>query len=215
MIKKRYQVNLPEQQAECEANYYRLRRLLGDMSSLPVNDKRQYLAGSGPSNDTFITLWVTEQTKYTTLVHIVQGAALQKRVPYDKKPSTQKPQPHNLQEYSSCDNGSSDNNDCGQLTAQSPLCSDSISGAEDGSGYHSSYEAVVRVYHDAGLAEVVNCQHYRQFSARYEYPNEQMYQVDEKAQVNRFLSELLAHCLKHGRVNHYVISSQLTNKKYA
>lgn len=199
MIKKRYQVNLPEQQAECEANYYRLRRLLGDLSALSIHEKRQYLAGNGPENDSIITLSVTEQTKYTTLVHIVQGPALQKNGPCDTNAPINKPPTHNLLQHHSCDQDNTDNNNCGQLTTGVPC----------------AYEAIVRVYHDVDLAEIVSCQHHRQFSSRYEYPNEKMHQVDEKAQVNRFLSELLAHCLMHGRVNHHVISPQLVNRRYA
>ncbi|EMP84373.1 hypothetical protein VC116063_002770 [Vibrio cholerae O1 str. 116063] len=34
--------------------------------------------------------------------------------------------------------------------------------------------------------------------ARYDYPNENMVQPDEKAQLNRFLGDWLTFCLKHG-----------------
>jgi uncharacterized protein YqiB (DUF1249 family) len=62
------------------------------------------------------------------------------------------------------------------------------------------YQGDVRLYHDADVAEVVKCQRYQSFSPRYEYPNIDMHQVDEKAQMNRFLGELLKHCMSHGRV---------------
>lgn len=57
----------------------------------------------------------------------------------------------------------------------------------------------VRVYHDARLAEVVAFANRRRIRPVYEYPNPAMYQPDEKAQWNRFLSEWLSHCLHHGR----------------
>jgi len=59
-------------------------------------------------------------------------------------------------------------------------------------------DLTVRLYHDARSAEVVEYQGKRHFRASYEYPNAQMRQPDEKAQLNRFLGEYLAHCLEHG-----------------
>ena len=57
---------------------------------------------------------------------------------------------------------------------------------------------VVRLYHDARSAEVVECHGSRHFRAVYDYPNEHMHQPDEKVQVNRFLTEFLSMCLHHG-----------------
>lgn len=56
----------------------------------------------------------------------------------------------------------------------------------------------VRMYHDARSAEVVEFLGARHFRPTYVYPNRQMHLPDEKAQVNRFLSEFLAMCLSHG-----------------
>jgi uncharacterized protein YqiB (DUF1249 family) len=56
----------------------------------------------------------------------------------------------------------------------------------------------IRLYHDARCAEVVEYQGKRHFRAVYDYPNENMRQPDEKAQINRFLSEYLGLCLTHG-----------------
>ena len=56
----------------------------------------------------------------------------------------------------------------------------------------------IRVYHDARTAEVIEFQGQRRFQAVYDYPNPQMRQPDEKVQVNRFLSEFLNACLRHG-----------------
>lgn len=57
---------------------------------------------------------------------------------------------------------------------------------------------LIRMYHDARSAEVVEYQGERHFRAVYDYPNEDMHQPDEKAQINRFLGEFLALCLKRG-----------------
>ena len=58
---------------------------------------------------------------------------------------------------------------------------------------------IVRLYHDARSAEVVEYQGKKHFlRAVYDYPNEDMRQPDEKAQINRFLGEYLSHCLSHG-----------------
>jgi len=57
----------------------------------------------------------------------------------------------------------------------------------------------VRAYHDAGMLEVGMFQSHRQIAARYQYPNERMYQQDEKSQQNRFLADWLEHCLQNGR----------------
>jgi len=56
----------------------------------------------------------------------------------------------------------------------------------------------VRLYHDARSAEVVEFQGARHFRPSYPYPNRRMHLPDEKAQVNRFLSEFLSVCLAHG-----------------
>jgi uncharacterized protein YqiB (DUF1249 family) len=57
---------------------------------------------------------------------------------------------------------------------------------------------VIRLYHDARSAEVVEFQNGRRFDAIYPYPNPEMRQRDEKAQINRFLGEYLSLCLSHG-----------------
>ncbi|WP_158583944.1 DUF1249 domain-containing protein [Salinibius halmophilus] len=56
----------------------------------------------------------------------------------------------------------------------------------------------IRVYQDMRMAEVVSGGHGKQFEGIYQYPNDKMLQVDEKAQLNKFLSEWLSHALHHG-----------------
>jgi len=42
-------------------------------------------------------------------------------------------------------------------------------------------------------------QSHRRVEGRYEYPNNRMYQQDEKRQQNHFLADWLEHCLENGR----------------
>lgn len=59
-------------------------------------------------------------------------------------------------------------------------------------------EMSVRLYHDALIAEVCASQQILRFKARYDYPNEKLYQQDEKHQINQFLADWLKFCLIHG-----------------
>jgi len=59
----------------------------------------------------------------------------------------------------------------------------------------------IRLYHDARMAEVLSTQDIRQVKPRYDYPNSQMHQQDEKQQTNLFLNEWLHLCLRLGQVN--------------
>ncbi len=54
---------------------------------------------------------------------------------------------------------------------------------------------IVRVYHDAEVAEVLSYQRQYRFKAKYDYPNPEMCQVREKQRVNEFLGEWLDFCL--------------------
>ena len=59
----------------------------------------------------------------------------------------------------------------------------------------------VRLYHDVSMAEVLSYQNQHRFDGRYSYPNPQMRMPDEKAQLNRFLSDWLEYCLKFGHTS--------------
>jgi uncharacterized protein YqiB (DUF1249 family) len=67
---------------------------------------------------------------------------------------------------------------------------------------HSSWlpmpRLVVRMYHDAKLAEVLAWEGHKRLRPRYEYPNRAMYHADEKLQINQFLGEWLMLCLNEG-----------------
>jgi len=54
---------------------------------------------------------------------------------------------------------------------------------------------IVRVYHDAEVAEVMSYQRQYRLKVKYDYPNPEMCQVREKQRVNEFLGEWLDFCL--------------------
>jgi len=60
---------------------------------------------------------------------------------------------------------------------------------------------LLRLYHDARMAEVISCQDTRHVKPRYDYPNSDMHQPDEKQQINLFLNEWLRLCLRLGQVD--------------
>ncbi|EOD80306.1 putative cytoplasmic protein [Grimontia indica] len=63
----------------------------------------------------------------------------------------------------------------------------------------------VRMYHDARVAEVCTTQQISRIQPRYDYPNPRMHQKDEKHQVNAFLADWLAHCLRNGITKQNII----------
>ncbi|MGB1237888.1 MAG: DUF1249 domain-containing protein [Pseudomonadales bacterium] len=56
----------------------------------------------------------------------------------------------------------------------------------------------VRLYHDANMAEVISPNSGAQLLGKYSYPNDKMYQVDEKLQLNEHLAQWLGHALAQG-----------------
>jgi uncharacterized protein YqiB (DUF1249 family) len=60
---------------------------------------------------------------------------------------------------------------------------------------------VIRLYHDARMAEVISSQNVRQVKPRYDYPNANMHHPDEKQQINLFLKEWLQLCLQLGQID--------------
>jgi uncharacterized protein YqiB (DUF1249 family) len=60
---------------------------------------------------------------------------------------------------------------------------------------------MIRLYHDARMAEVISSQDVRQVKPRYDYPNPDMHLPNEKEQINTFLKEWLQLCHQFGQVN--------------
>ena len=58
---------------------------------------------------------------------------------------------------------------------------------------------VIRLYHDARLAEVIKNQDVARIGPRYDYPNQKMHLPDEKQQINQFLKEWLQLSLQLGQ----------------
>ncbi|MEO0442849.1 MAG: DUF1249 domain-containing protein [Pseudomonadota bacterium] len=178
-IKKRYTVNFPKYLSICEFNYHRLMRLL------PQHEERQqwrYLLGEG-YGEMAIVIELKESAKYTTTVHIIVYTRLQKPMAWVRK------------QYKRALNRSS---------YVRPKDKSKRSNIIHNSTNHYSID--VRLYHDATLAEVIAWQGQRRFQPRHEYPNPQMYQRDEKAQLNTFLGELLSFCLEKGRIMENVLT---------
>ncbi|MFT4614416.1 MAG: hypothetical protein ACI9NT_001561 [Bacteroidia bacterium] len=69
-----------------------------------------------------------------------------------------------------------------------------------GSRWLGRLRVELRTYHDASMVEVGMFQSHRRIAGRYSYPNEHMFQQDEKFQQNRFLADWLDHCLQNGRL---------------
>lgn len=59
---------------------------------------------------------------------------------------------------------------------------------------------VIRLYHDARMAEVLSNQDIKQVKPRYDYPNHAMHLPDEKQQMNLFLKEWLQLSLQLGQI---------------
>lgn len=83
---------------------------------------------------------------------------------------------------------------------------DGAGNTKPGSGSHwlQPPPITVRMYHDARMAEVVAVDGQGPVGSdglNFSYPNPAMHNEDERQQVNRYLSEWLAHCLANGRAD--------------
>lgn len=58
---------------------------------------------------------------------------------------------------------------------------------------------LVRIYHDAQMAEILSGVNDSMLPPIYPVPNNRMKQADEKMQLNQFLSEWLSFCLENGQ----------------
>lgn len=140
--KPRYRVDLSSQQADCEANYFRLRKLLPELST-----RESWLFNIGAGNlESQLTITVVDRAPYTTTLEFSQSYG--------------------------------------------GVVNEALRGPR----------LTVCMYHDADMAEVVAWEKHRRLQARYDYPNRQMYHVDEKAQLNRFLADWLTLCQAEGHV---------------
>jgi len=72
---------------------------------------------------------------------------------------------------------------------------------------------VVRLYHDANMAEIISWDRHRHWKPQYTYPNPQMYMPDEKLELNRFLGDWLEFCHSQGYAHPENCETVLVNKK--
>lgn len=77
---------------------------------------------------------------------------------------------------------------------------------ETNSPWLESPGLVVRLYHDASVAEVICMQRRKQLSGAYPYPNPNMHLPDEKLQLNEYLGKWLSECLRYGHLMEIVFS---------
>lgn len=74
-------------------------------------------------------------------------------------------------------------------------------------------KVLIRMYHDAEMAEIVGWDRHRHWRPHYLYPNTHMYQPDEKLALNKFLGEWLEFCRKHGYLKEEICDKVLVNGK--
>ncbi|WP_045861106.1 DUF1249 domain-containing protein [Teredinibacter purpureus] len=72
---------------------------------------------------------------------------------------------------------------------------------------------LVRLYHDANMAEIVSWDRHRHWLPRYDYPNPQMYMPDEKLALTRFLGDWLEICHSQGYAHPANCETVLVSKK--
>ncbi len=72
---------------------------------------------------------------------------------------------------------------------------------------------VIRLYHDASMAEIVSWNKHRCWLPKYHYPNRHMYHPDEKLALNQFFGDWLVFCLKHGYLRSDICDQVLVNRK--
>ncbi|MBY6210212.1 DUF1249 domain-containing protein [Microbulbifer agarilyticus] len=90
-----------------------------------------------------------------------------------------------------------------RYTTEVSLRASMAASSDRGDGWLTLPPITVRLYHDARMAEVVAVNGQGPVGGdglNFRYPNPAMHNEDERQQVNRYLSEWLAHCLANARV---------------
>ena len=173
----KYRPNLSNLMNLCDTNYMMLLKLLADKDQ--VNEKNRFLI----SDFLAYTITTKEVTRYTSLIHMAQDVPLYS-------------QEEELQPSSTITNTYIKKK---KITAKVvPKVATKVA-AKVMALFHPSM--VIRLYHDARVAEVISSQDIQQVQPRYDYPNVQMHHPDEKEQMNLFLKEWLQLCLRLGYVD--------------
>ena len=168
-MRKRYSMNLGAHMAECDANYARL-RVLAPALCAPSDNQSGGQRG-------FESVSAAEVSDLCEFALDMPGGQVQLVVELVER-----------SRYTT-------------LVRFTQLASDSEPASFDVAGVSINLAPptmLIRLYHDAQAAEVVEVRNETRFKEVYEYPNPRMRARDEKAQVNRFLGEYLAMCLRYG-----------------
>lgn len=204
--KKRYVVNFPAHLADCEFNYRRLQRLMSgwqvnstlhtadpsssETSETSENSAWRFIVGKSKGTEIAVVMKVSESAKYTTTVQIAVYPNLQNHYSWSRYiESITENQTSKTNKFEKSKKDAVVTDDCLKVQDLKALLK-----------RLGVYSIQVRLYHDATVAEVIGWEGQRKFEARNDYPNKKMYQTDEKAQLNRFLGELLERCLTDGRI---------------
>ena len=191
-----YHIDLSRHLRTCDGNYLRLSRLMPGCDGVAPEpgERRTFQVALGACAPT-VVIEVASRTRYTTVLRVVQfvprhgngrkdaGGDAQAKVRNGRRATSGE---FNL------DNGDNLNADRrGPLDARSREPARAVDAIHD-------LRMTVRLYHDVRSAEVIECEGKRAFASSYVYPNPQMRQPDEKAQLNRFLAEFLNACFRYG-----------------
>ena len=87
-----------------------------------------------------------------------------------------------------------------ELTQRAPYTSMLNVQFSSGVKHLNEHMLYVRMYHDTQTVEVTACKYGKPLAGHYEYPNQSMYQPDEKEQLNHMLGDWLRNCLQSGYV---------------
>jgi uncharacterized protein YqiB (DUF1249 family) len=184
MNKPRYSIDLIKQMAECDANYIRLLKLIPQL--------RAFRNKSLVKKAFFRRDSLSDSGKLKPRDHQEVGLI---------EMSTSTPG-NKLAEFIVSDNRHGHENTVVEIRlveAFKYTMTLDITQRPEAGKWLANPSMQVRIYHDASTAEVTAYQNHRNFQPRYRQPNQNMYQPDEKMQVNRFLGEWLTLCLHAGR----------------
>lgn len=176
IVLTKYRPHLPSLMALCDINYMLLIKLLANKEA--VGEQRCFFISDFLS----YRIVVNEVTRYTSLITIKQETTIKQKTTMDHKDILKR----DADSLSDEDNGVSSQIDKDKSTSN-------IRALEL---LHP--KMMVRLYHDARMAEIISNQGVKQIKPRYDYPNKKMHLPDEKQQINFFLKEWLQLCLQLG-----------------
>jgi uncharacterized protein YqiB (DUF1249 family) len=202
-MRRRYRVDLAGHMAECDANYARLLKLAPDTSRHGA--ERRFVLPRPQGGYMTVRLAVIEVQRYTSTLriefHVPQTTGAADRD--DSRDAATAVAGARAEQAREASNGA--RNRARELAevlraAAAEWPADASESAADGTARDllAPPPMVVRLYHDARSAEILDLEGRGQLDGLYAYPNRNMHQPDEKAQQNRFLAEFLGISLELG-----------------